>query len=239
MGIIPIAICQKKKLSPGFRMSRKAATPSPPPNVNLFSCVSLGCDDDAREEGMQGREIKRGEEKEQRGRDGKGEKEVKKWEVWHKERDERGRSSQWGRRGMGRGRAGGRAERSLCSDTALCVAMVQAQSELHSSFAAQLANYPQTAMLIRRRPKPFGFPRAFFDCCTDTQVQIKGWFIYVSEFGKKMYLKWCRRSIKWDAKMCCRYVENSIIEHCSGALLCQPCHLCNIKSSPSAELHCP
>lgn len=51
---------------------------------------------------------------------------------------------------------------SMCSDTALCVAMVQAQSELHSSFAAQLANYPQTAMLIRSRPEPSGFPRAFF-----------------------------------------------------------------------------
>lgn len=41
------------------------------------------------------------------------------------------------------------ADRSMCSDTALCVAMVQAQSELHSSFAAQLANYPQTAMLMQ------------------------------------------------------------------------------------------
>lgn len=70
---------------------------------------------------------------------------------------------------------GGGADRSMCSDTALCVAMVQAQSELHSSFAAQLANYPQTAMLIRRRPKPSGFPRAFFfyDCGTDTQARVK------------------------------------------------------------------
>ena len=54
-----------------------------------------------------------------------------------------------------------KAVRSLCSDTALCVAMVQAQSELHSSFAAQLANYPQTAMLIRKRPKASRFPRGF------------------------------------------------------------------------------
>lgn len=36
-------------------------------------------------------------------------------------------------------------------DTALLVAMVPPQSELHRSFAAQLANYPQAATLIRRR----------------------------------------------------------------------------------------
>lgn len=78
-----------------------------------------------------------------------------------KEGDEGGKSKR--RKGMERKRRGEerKAARSLCSDTALCVAMVQAQSELHSSFAAQLANYPQTAMLIRRRPKASGFPRAF------------------------------------------------------------------------------
>lgn len=38
------------------------------------------------------------------------------------------------------------------SDTAPCVAMVQAQSELHGSFAAQLVNYPQTAVLTCSEP---------------------------------------------------------------------------------------
>lgn len=57
---------------------------------------------------------------------------------------------------------GGGADWSMCSDTALCVAMVQAQSELHSGFAAQLANYPQTAMLIRRRAEAFWISKTFF-----------------------------------------------------------------------------
>lgn len=48
-----------------------------------------------------------------------------------------------------------------CSDTALCVAMVQAQSELHTSFAAQLANYPQTAVLIRSSQSLLDFPELF------------------------------------------------------------------------------
>lgn len=48
-------------------------------------------------------------------------------------------------------RGGGR-EGERGSDTALCVAMVQAQSELHSSFAAQLVNYPQTAVPTCSKP---------------------------------------------------------------------------------------
>lgn len=47
---------------------------------------------------------------------------------------------------------GGGPEGERSSDTALCVAMVQAQSELHSSFAAQLVNYPQTAVLTCSKP---------------------------------------------------------------------------------------
>lgn len=41
---------------------------------------------------------------------------------------------------------GGEGEQG--SDTVLCVTMVQALSELHRSFAAQLANYTQTAVLM-------------------------------------------------------------------------------------------
>lgn len=42
-----------------------------------------------------------------------------------------------------------------------------------------------------------------------------------------------------DKHMCRGYVVNGIIERCSGALLRQLCHLCNIKSSSSPALHCP
>lgn len=58
--------------------------------------------------------------------------------------------------------------------------MVHAQSELHSSLAAQLANYPQTAVLIRRRAKPSGFPRAFFDCCADTRIYVEEQFMLLA-----------------------------------------------------------
>ena len=125
----------------------------------------------------------------------------------------------------------------MCSDTALCVAMVQAQSELHSSFAAQLANYPQTAMLIRRRPKPSGFSKSFFfGCRTDTPAQVKEQFICLYVVKNASVTTPTKNATQ---KMSCRYVVNSVIERCSGALLRQPCHLCNIKSSSSPELHCP
>lgn len=55
-----------------------------------------------------------------------------------------------------------------------------AQSELHSSFAAQLANYPQTAPLIRSRPEPYGFPRAFLLIAALTHEKSKG-TIYLYE----------------------------------------------------------
>lgn len=97
------------------------------------------------------------------------------------------------------GAAGGGADGSMCSDTALCVAMVQAQSELHSSFAAQLANYPQTAMLIRRRPKPSGFPRAFFDCRTDTRARLREQFIYL--YVEKCIWRW-RHRLKMQSRKC-------------------------------------
>lgn len=59
------------------------------------------------------------------------------------------------------GGGGGGIEGERGSDSALCVAMVQAQSELHSSFAAQLVNYPQTAVLTCSEP--------LFLCCTDVE----------------------------------------------------------------------
>lgn len=60
-----------------------------------------------------------------------------------------------------RGGGGGGVEGERGSDSALCVAMVQAQSELHSSFAAQLVNYPQTAVLTCSEPLSL--------CCTDVE----------------------------------------------------------------------
>lgn len=67
----------------------------------------------------------------------RGKKEVKRCEVWREERDEpverrKGKGGRRGRKGKQRG---------ACAQTVLRVAMVQAQSELHRGFAAQLANY--------------------------------------------------------------------------------------------------
>lgn len=133
-----------------------------------FQLCHLACD--ARGKGMQKRRFGKQEELRGRGR--------KHW----------GNKRQWAKEGMRWVKAseeeewkGGEErsiEKSLCSDTTLCVAMVQAQSELLSSFTAQLANYPQSAILIRRQLKASGFPR-LFDCCTDTTVRAKEWFICI------------------------------------------------------------
>lgn len=126
------------------------------------------------------------------------------------------------------------------SDTALCVAMVQAQSVLHSSFAAQLANYPQTAVLIRSSQSLLDFQELFyflifFNFRTDKRESRNTIYLYAEKCIEDEHTNW-----KCNPKqMCCGYVANSIIERCSGALLRQPCHLCNIKSSSSPELHCP
>lgn len=120
-------------------MSRKAASPSPPrmwTSECLFSRTAVMMEE-RRWEGRRKR--------------------------WRNERCgikkgmrvvEASKEEQWKGGGGGRGGWG--------SDTALCVAMVQAQSELHSSFAAQLANYPQTAVLIRSSQSLLDFQELFF-----------------------------------------------------------------------------
>lgn len=197
-------------------MSRKAASPSPPrmwTSECLFSRTAVMMEE-RRWEGRRKR--------------------------WRNERCgikkgmrvvEASKEEQWKGGGGGRGGWG--------SDTALCVAMVQAQSELHSSFAAQLANYPQTAVLIRSSQSLLDFQELFFffDFRTDTRAWVKEQFMY-------LYAEKCIEDVhtNWKCnpkRMCCGYVANGIIERCSGALLRQPCHLCNIKSSSSPELHCP
>lgn len=72
-------------------------------------------------------------------------------------------------------RGGGGIEGERGSDSALCVAMVQAQSELHSSFAAQLVNYPQTAVLTCSEP--------LFLCCTDVEHESREKLPFFSFFS--------------------------------------------------------
>lgn len=153
-------------------MSRKAASPSPPrmwTSECLFSRTAVMMEE-RRWEGRRKR--------------------------WRNERCgikkgmrvvEASKEEQWKGGGGGGGRGG------WGSDTALCVAMVQAQSELHSSFAAQLANYPQTAVLIRSSQSLLDFQEVFFCFCflisalTHEHESRNNLCIYMLKNASKMY----------------------------------------------------
>lgn len=69
---------------------------------------------------------------------------------------------------------------------AVCVAMVHAQSELHSSFAAQLANYHRLHFWYEGDQKLSGFLRAFlFDLHIDTALYESKVKMYFSQMCMK------------------------------------------------------